>query len=84
MPRQNKEVIAIQPAQGKRKTFDESDGSGGEHDLPEAGPSRRQSRDEAEEVDDSNEDDNDDEAPEAVTVVSTKRGTRTEEDDVAR
>ena len=81
MPKQKKEAMAIQPAQGKRKTFDASDDSGEDNDLPVAGPSRRQIRTEDE---DSGEDDSDDEAPEAVIVGSAKKGRGNEEDDAAR
>lgn len=97
MPRPKVPTAAIQPAQGKRKIFDES-----EDQIAVAGPSSGQGfrlgfsqgsdgSDEEDEGDyedmsddEEEDDDDDDEAPEAVAVGAAKKGIKSQEDEIAQ
>jgi hypothetical protein len=83
MPRLNRSTIAIQPALGKRKTFDEA--SDQEADYSVAGPSGNAGGS-APAEDDGDDDDwsDEDDAPEAVTAGAARNGMTSQEEAVAK
>lgn len=81
MPPLKGRSTAIQPVQGKRKTFDDSDEDEDLLDQPSAGPSRlhrapspgKSASDSGAEIVDDSEEEDEDDAPEAVSSAALRQ-----------